>query len=104
MILWFFFFQGSKFYENELKKDQQVNQRIEKMMQLKEKITAQQLLKAQLQVLIFWRLIGVNAGSLTFWCVLVYCIYSADRHYVKLPFDVRHTRKSAQYFGGVILI
>lgn len=45
------FFQGSKFYENELKKDQQVNQRIEKMMQLKEKITQQQLLKAQLQVL-----------------------------------------------------
>ncbi|XP_066194628.1 DNA polymerase kappa isoform X2 [Sylvia atricapilla] len=42
--------KGSKFYENELKKDQQVNQRIEKMMQLKEKITAQQLLKAQLQV------------------------------------------------------
>lgn len=48
-----FFFQGSRFYENELKKDQQVNQRIEKMMQLKEKITTQQLLKAQLQVLIF---------------------------------------------------
>lgn len=42
--------KGSRFYENELKKDQQVNQRIEKMMQLKEKITAQQLLKAQLQV------------------------------------------------------
>nr|XP_054507789.1 DNA polymerase kappa isoform X2 [Agelaius phoeniceus] len=42
--------KGSKFYENELKKDQQVNQRIEKMMQLKEKITAQQLLKAQMQV------------------------------------------------------
>uniref|UniRef100_A0A8V0Y933 DNA polymerase kappa n=1 Tax=Gallus gallus TaxID=9031 RepID=A0A8V0Y933_CHICK len=42
--------KGSKFYENELKKDQQVNQRIEKMMQLKEKITQQQLLKAQLQV------------------------------------------------------
>ncbi|NXO44441.1 POLK polymerase, partial [Locustella ochotensis] len=42
--------KGSKFYENELKKDQQVNQRIEKMMQLKEKITPQQLLKAQLQV------------------------------------------------------
>ncbi|KAK2538859.1 hypothetical protein Q9233_002035 [Columba guinea] len=44
--------KGSRFYENELKKDQQVNQRIEKMMQLKEKITTQQLLKAQLQVLI----------------------------------------------------
>ncbi|NXP10296.1 POLK polymerase, partial [Thinocorus orbignyianus] len=42
--------KGSRFYENELKKDQQVNQRIEKMMKLKEKITTQQLLKAQLQV------------------------------------------------------
>ncbi|XP_075597295.1 DNA polymerase kappa [Balearica regulorum gibbericeps] len=42
--------KGSRFYENEVKKDQQVNQRIEKMMQLKEKITTQQLLKAQLQV------------------------------------------------------
>ncbi|KFV91189.1 PREDICTED: DNA polymerase kappa [Fulmarus glacialis] len=42
--------KGSRFYENELKKDQQVNQRIEKMMQLKEKITTQQLLKAQLQM------------------------------------------------------
>ncbi|NXG30314.1 POLK polymerase, partial [Dromaius novaehollandiae] len=42
--------KGSRFYENELKKDKQVNQRIEKMMQLKEKITSQQLLKAQLQV------------------------------------------------------
>ncbi|XP_061225554.1 DNA polymerase kappa isoform X2 [Neopsephotus bourkii] len=42
--------KGSRFYENELKKDKQVNQRIEKMMQLKEKITTQQLLKAQLQV------------------------------------------------------
>ncbi|XP_052633632.1 DNA polymerase kappa isoform X3 [Harpia harpyja] len=42
--------KGSRFYENELKKDQQVNQRIEKMMQLKEKVTTQQLLKAQLQV------------------------------------------------------
>ncbi|NXV35223.1 POLK polymerase, partial [Rissa tridactyla] len=42
--------KGSRFYENELKKDQQVNQRIERMMQLKEKITTQQLLKAQLQV------------------------------------------------------
>lgn len=46
------FLQGSKFYENELKKDQQVNQRIEKMMRLKEKITTQQLLKAQMQVLV----------------------------------------------------
>ncbi|XP_014820545.1 PREDICTED: DNA polymerase kappa [Calidris pugnax] len=42
--------KGSRFYENELKKDQQVNQRIEKMMRLKEKITTQQLLKAQQQV------------------------------------------------------
>ncbi|XP_074851539.1 DNA polymerase kappa [Carettochelys insculpta] len=42
--------KGSRFYENELKKDQQVNQRIEKMMQLRDKITGQQLLKAQLQV------------------------------------------------------
>ncbi|NWR73776.1 POLK polymerase, partial [Centropus unirufus] len=42
--------KGSRFYENELKKDQQVNQRIEKMMQIKEKITTQQLLKAQQQV------------------------------------------------------
>ncbi|KFU95629.1 DNA polymerase kappa [Chaetura pelagica] len=42
--------KGSRFYENELKKDQQVNQRIEKMMRLREKITTQQLLKAQLQV------------------------------------------------------
>ncbi|NXY43092.1 POLK polymerase, partial [Ceuthmochares aereus] len=42
--------KGSRFYENELKKDQQVNQRIEKMMQIKEKVTRQQLLKAQLQV------------------------------------------------------
>ncbi|NXY74924.1 POLK polymerase, partial [Glareola pratincola] len=42
--------KGSRFYENELKKDQQVNQRIERMMRLKEKITTQQLLKAQLQV------------------------------------------------------
>ncbi|XP_038257957.1 DNA polymerase kappa isoform X2 [Dermochelys coriacea] len=41
--------KGSRFYENELKKDQQVNQRIEKMLQLKNKITSQQVLKAQLQ-------------------------------------------------------
>lgn len=43
-------FQGSKFYENELKKDKQVNERIEKMLQLKNKITDQQIMKAQLQV------------------------------------------------------
>ncbi|KFQ35405.1 DNA polymerase kappa, partial [Mesitornis unicolor] len=42
--------KGSRFYENELKKDQQVNQRIDKMMQIKENITTQQLSKAQLQV------------------------------------------------------
>ncbi|XP_070599295.1 DNA polymerase kappa isoform X1 [Erythrolamprus reginae] len=42
--------KGSRFYENELKKDQQVNKRIEKMMKLKNKITEQQILKAQLQM------------------------------------------------------
>lgn len=42
--------QGSKFYENELKREQQVNQRIEKMMLQKEQITEQQLKKAQVQV------------------------------------------------------
>ncbi|KAM9391879.1 DNA polymerase kappa isoform 1-T4 [Pholidichthys leucotaenia] len=42
--------KGSKFYENELKRDQQVNQRIEKMMQQKAQITEQQLKKAQAQV------------------------------------------------------
>uniref|UniRef100_H3A7E0 DNA polymerase kappa n=1 Tax=Latimeria chalumnae TaxID=7897 RepID=H3A7E0_LATCH len=42
--------KGSRFYENELKKDQQVNQRIEKMMHQKAHITEQQLRKAQLQV------------------------------------------------------
>ncbi|XP_063151603.1 DNA polymerase kappa isoform X2 [Candoia aspera] len=42
--------KGSKFYENELKKDQQVNKRIEKMLKLKSKITEQQILKAQLQM------------------------------------------------------
>ncbi|XP_039614354.1 DNA polymerase kappa isoform X2 [Polypterus senegalus] len=42
--------KGSRFYENELKKEQQVNQRIEKMMQQKELITVQQLRKAQLLV------------------------------------------------------
>nr|XP_020659694.1 DNA polymerase kappa isoform X1 [Pogona vitticeps]XP_020659695.1 DNA polymerase kappa isoform X1 [Pogona vitticeps] len=42
--------QGSRFYENELKKDQQVNKRIEKMLELKNKITDQQIMKAQLQV------------------------------------------------------
>ncbi|XP_047449087.1 DNA polymerase kappa [Mugil cephalus] len=42
--------KGSKFYENELKREQQVNQRIEKMMQQKAQITEQQLKKAQVQV------------------------------------------------------
>lgn len=42
--------KGSKFYENELKKEKQVNQRIENMMQQKARITSQQLRKAQLQV------------------------------------------------------
>lgn len=42
--------QGSKFYENELKREQQVNQRIEKMMLQKEQITEQQLENAQVQV------------------------------------------------------
>ncbi|ETE59095.1 hypothetical protein L345_15176, partial [Ophiophagus hannah] len=42
--------KGSRFYENELKKDQQVNKRIEKMLKLKSKITDQQILKAQLQM------------------------------------------------------
>ncbi|XP_041854448.1 DNA polymerase kappa [Melanotaenia boesemani] len=42
--------KGSKFYENELKREQQVNQRIEKMMLQKAQITEQQLKKAQVQV------------------------------------------------------
>uniref|UniRef100_A0A3Q1ISC9 DNA polymerase kappa n=1 Tax=Anabas testudineus TaxID=64144 RepID=A0A3Q1ISC9_ANATE len=42
--------KGSRFYENELKKEQQVNQRIEKMMLQKAQITEQQLKKAQAQV------------------------------------------------------
>ncbi|XP_058512358.1 DNA polymerase kappa isoform X1 [Ochotona princeps] len=42
--------KGSRFYGNELKKEKQVNQRIEKMMQQKAQITNQQLRKAQLQV------------------------------------------------------
>uniref|UniRef100_A0A2K6UZK8 DNA polymerase kappa n=1 Tax=Saimiri boliviensis boliviensis TaxID=39432 RepID=A0A2K6UZK8_SAIBB len=42
--------KGSKFYGNELKKEKQVNQRIENMMQQKAQITSQQLRKAQLQV------------------------------------------------------
>ncbi|KAL0979277.1 hypothetical protein UPYG_G00183110 [Umbra pygmaea] len=42
--------KGSRFYENELKKEQQVNQRIEKMLQQKAHITEQQLSKAKAQV------------------------------------------------------
>uniref|UniRef100_A0A3Q2P160 DNA polymerase kappa n=1 Tax=Fundulus heteroclitus TaxID=8078 RepID=A0A3Q2P160_FUNHE len=42
--------KGSRFYENELKKEQQVNQRIEKMMQQKTRLTEQQLQRAQAQV------------------------------------------------------
>ncbi|XP_035999483.1 LOW QUALITY PROTEIN: DNA polymerase kappa [Fundulus heteroclitus] len=42
--------KGSRFYENELKKEQQVNQRIEKMMQQKARLTEQQLQRAQAQV------------------------------------------------------
>lgn len=42
--------KGSRFYENELKRDQQVNQRIEKMMQQKSSITEEKLKKARLKV------------------------------------------------------
>ncbi|CAB1319916.1 unnamed protein product [Coregonus sp. 'balchen'] len=42
--------KGSRFYENELKKEQQVNQRIERMRLQKAHITEQQLSKAQAQV------------------------------------------------------
>uniref|UniRef100_A0A4W5L251 DNA polymerase kappa n=1 Tax=Hucho hucho TaxID=62062 RepID=A0A4W5L251_9TELE len=42
--------KGSRFYENEMKKEQQVNQRIERMMLQKSHITEQQLSKAQTQV------------------------------------------------------
>ncbi|XP_067377945.1 DNA polymerase kappa isoform X2 [Channa argus] len=42
--------KGSRFYENELKREQQVNQRIEKMMLQKAQITEEQLKKAQAQV------------------------------------------------------
>ncbi|XP_054905247.1 DNA polymerase kappa [Poeciliopsis prolifica] len=42
--------KGSRFYENERKKEQQVNQRIEKMMHQKAQITEQLLQKAQAQV------------------------------------------------------
>ncbi|KAM5264281.1 DNA polymerase kappa [Ctenodactylus gundi] len=42
--------KGSRFYGNELKKEKQVNQRIENMMQQKAQMTSQQIRKAQLQV------------------------------------------------------
>lgn len=42
--------QGSRFYENELKKDRQVNQRIEKMMEQKAQITKEQMKPAQAEV------------------------------------------------------
>ncbi|XP_075038100.1 DNA polymerase kappa [Mixophyes fleayi] len=42
--------KGSRFYDNELKKDQQVNQRIEKMLQQKSLLTSSQIKKAQIQV------------------------------------------------------
>lgn len=43
--------QGSRFYENELKRERQVNQRIEKMMRYKAKVTEQQVQKAQAEVI-----------------------------------------------------
>ncbi|XP_051543389.1 DNA polymerase kappa-like [Myxocyprinus asiaticus] len=39
--------KGSKFYENELKKERQVNQRIERMMEQKAKISKEQMQQAQ---------------------------------------------------------
>ncbi|XP_053466135.1 DNA polymerase kappa isoform X1 [Ictalurus furcatus] len=42
--------KGSRFYENELKRERQVNQRIEKMMRYKAKVTEQQVQKAQAEV------------------------------------------------------
>lgn len=42
--------KGSRFYESEQKKEQQVNQRIEKMLQQKAQITERQLKKCQQQV------------------------------------------------------
>ncbi|XP_067294356.1 DNA polymerase kappa isoform X2 [Pseudorasbora parva] len=42
--------KGSKFYENELKKERQVNQRIEKMMEQKSRITKDQMKQAQAEV------------------------------------------------------
>uniref|UniRef100_W5L2W1 DNA polymerase kappa n=1 Tax=Astyanax mexicanus TaxID=7994 RepID=W5L2W1_ASTMX len=42
--------KGSRFYENELKKEHQVNQRIEKILQQKAKLTEQQIQNAQIEV------------------------------------------------------
>uniref|UniRef100_UPI00358F8900 DNA polymerase kappa-like n=1 Tax=Myxine glutinosa TaxID=7769 RepID=UPI00358F8900 len=42
--------KGSRFYENELKKEEQVNQRIQKMLLQKEQLTKQGLEKAQKQM------------------------------------------------------
>ncbi|XP_036454901.1 LOW QUALITY PROTEIN: DNA polymerase kappa [Colossoma macropomum] len=42
--------KGSRFYENELKKERQVNERIEKMLRHKAKVTEQQIQKAQAEV------------------------------------------------------
>ncbi|GAA6109047.1 DNA polymerase kappa [Tachysurus ichikawai] len=42
--------KGSRFYDNELKKERQVNQRIERMMRYKAKVTEQQIQKAQAEV------------------------------------------------------
>lgn len=42
--------KGSKFYDNELKKDQQVNQRIEKILHQKSLLTDSQIKNAQIQV------------------------------------------------------
>ncbi|XP_018423338.1 PREDICTED: DNA polymerase kappa [Nanorana parkeri] len=42
--------KGSRFYENELKKDQQVNRRIEKMLQQKALLTSSQISEAHIQV------------------------------------------------------
>nr|XP_032824826.1 DNA polymerase kappa isoform X2 [Petromyzon marinus] len=41
--------KGSRFYENELKKEQQVNQKIERMLQQKGQLTDQQIRQAELQ-------------------------------------------------------
>ncbi|XP_026786848.3 DNA polymerase kappa isoform X1 [Pangasianodon hypophthalmus] len=42
--------KGSRFYESELKKERQLNQRVEKMMRYKAKVTEQQIQKAQAEV------------------------------------------------------